>query len=231
MKILVAEDEPMLLKTIELKLKKEGYDVIATIDGREAISKIESEQPDLVISDIMMPYASGLELTAILKKREKQIPIIILSAMEQEKVVMEAFELGADDYVIKPVEPRVLLARVHALLRRGSPAQKTENQELSFGKLNLNNSAREAHFGGDMVELTSYEFDLLWMLAKHAGQTVKREAIHKKMIGREYDGLDRTVDVRVSHLRRKLNDNAETPFRIKTVWGKGYLFVADAWNN
>lgn len=118
MKILVAEDEPMLLKTIELKLKKEGYDVIATIDGREAISKIESEQPDLVISDIMMPYASGLELTAILKKREKQIPIIILSAMEQEKVVMEAFELGADDYITKPFSLNELSIRVKRLMTR-----------------------------------------------------------------------------------------------------------------
>ena len=118
MKILVAEDEPMLLKTIELKLKKEGYEVIATIDGREAISKIESERPDLVISDIMMPYASGLELTAILKKGEKQIPIIILSAMEQEKVVMEAFELGADDYITKPFSLNELSIRVKRLMTR-----------------------------------------------------------------------------------------------------------------
>ena len=118
MKILVAEDEPMLLKTIELKLKKEGYDVIATIDGREAISKIESEQPDLVISDIMMHYASGLELTAMLKKGEKQVPIIILSAMEQEKVVMEAFELGADDYITKPFSLNELSIRVKRLMTR-----------------------------------------------------------------------------------------------------------------
>ncbi len=118
MKILVAEDEPMLLKTIELKLKKEGYDVIATVDGREAISKIESEQPDLVISDIMMPYASGLELTAMLKKGDKQIPIIILSAMEQEKVVMEAFELGADDYITKPFSLNELSIRVKRLMTR-----------------------------------------------------------------------------------------------------------------
>lgn len=118
MKILVAEDEPMLLKTIELKLKKEGYDVIATVDGREAIAKIESEQPDLVISDIMMPYASGLELTAMLKKGDKQIPIIILSAMEQEKVVMEAFELGADDYITKPFSLNELSIRVKRLMTR-----------------------------------------------------------------------------------------------------------------
>ncbi|HCL04821.1 MAG TPA: response regulator [Chitinophagaceae bacterium] len=119
MKILVAEDEPMLLKTIELKLKKEGYEVITTHDGREAIAKIEEFAPDLVISDIMMPYASGLEITALLKQnREKQIPIIILSAMEQEKVVMEAFELGADDYITKPFSLNELSIRVKRLMAR-----------------------------------------------------------------------------------------------------------------
>lgn len=119
MRILVAEDEPMLLKTIELKLKKEGYEVITTQDGREAIAKIEEFTPDLVISDIMMPYASGLEITALLKKNsEKQIPIIILSAMEQEKVVMEAFELGADDYITKPFSLNELSIRVKRLMTR-----------------------------------------------------------------------------------------------------------------
>ena len=121
MKILVAEDEPMLLKTIELKLKKEGYEVITTHDGREAIAKIEEQSPDLVISDIMMPYASGLEITALLKqKMEKPIPIIILSAMEQEKVVMEAFELGADDYITKPFSLNELSIRVKRLMARSA---------------------------------------------------------------------------------------------------------------
>ena len=119
MKILVAEDEPMLLKTIELKLKKEGYEVITTQDGREAIARIEELNPDMVISDIMMPYASGLEITAMLKKKtDKQIPIIILSAMEQEKVVMEAFELGADDYITKPFSLNELSIRVKRLIAR-----------------------------------------------------------------------------------------------------------------
>ncbi len=118
-KILVAEDEPMLLKTIELKLKKDGYDVITTQDGREALAKIDELNPDLVISDIMMPYASGLEITALLKKKEgKPIPIIILSAMEQEKVVMEAFELGADDYITKPFSLNELSIRVKRLIAR-----------------------------------------------------------------------------------------------------------------
>ena len=117
MKILVAEDEPMLLKTIELKLKKEGYEVITTHDGREAVAKIEEMDPDMVITDIMMPYVSGLEIVALVRKRtDKKIPIIMLSAMEQEKVVMEAFELGADDYITKPFSLNELAMRVKRLM-------------------------------------------------------------------------------------------------------------------
>lgn len=119
MKILVAEDEPMLLKTIELKLKKEGYEVIITSDGREAVAKIEELNPDLVITDIMMPYVSGLEIVSIVRKKtDKRIPIIILSAMEQEKVVMEAFELGADDYITKPFSLNELAIRVKRLMNQ-----------------------------------------------------------------------------------------------------------------
>ena len=117
MKILVAEDEPMLLKTIELKLKKEGYEVITTSDGREAVAKIEESDPDMVITDIMMPYVSGLEIVAHIRKNDnKRIPIIMLSSMEQEKVVMEAFELGADDYITKPFSLNELVIRVKRLM-------------------------------------------------------------------------------------------------------------------
>jgi DNA-binding response OmpR family regulator len=121
MKILVAEDEPLLLKTIELKLKKEGYDVITATDGRAAIVTIQEHQPDLVITDIMMPYASGLEIISVIQKGSKKIPTIILSAMEQEQVVMEAFELGADDYITKPFSLNELAMRVKKLAIRMKP--------------------------------------------------------------------------------------------------------------
>src|ERR1700752_4018268 len=121
MKILVAEDEPMLLKTIELKLKKEGYEVIATADGREAMEQIEKCNPDMVITDIMMPYASGLEIINLVRQKiSRKIPIIMLSAMEQEKVVMEAFELGADDYITKPFSLNELAIRVKRLMSRAA---------------------------------------------------------------------------------------------------------------
>ena len=119
MKILVAEDEPMLLKTIELKLRKEGYEVIATSDGREAMERIEKDNPDMVITDIMMPYASGLEIVNLIRQKiARKIPIIMLSAMEQEKVVLEAFELGADDYITKPFSLNELVIRVKRLMSR-----------------------------------------------------------------------------------------------------------------
>lgn len=118
MKILVAEDEPLLLKTIELKLKKEGYEVITATDGRAAIGAIQEQKPDMVITDIMMPYASGLEIVSFLQKADKKIPTIILSAMEQEQVVMEAFELGADDYITKPFSLNEMVMRVKKLAIR-----------------------------------------------------------------------------------------------------------------
>lgn len=229
-KILLVEDDARLAALVQSFLQQQGFEVRLESRGDTVSAICLSWQPDLLMLDLMLPGMDGFTVCRTIRPWFTA-PILMLTAKQGDIDQVLGLELGADDYVIKPVEPRVLLARVHALLRRGSPAQKTENQELSFGLLTLNNSAREAHFAGQLVELTSYEFDLLWMLAKHAGQTVKREAIHKQIIGREYDGLDRTVDVRVSHLRRKLNDNAETPFRIKTVWGKGYLFVADAWNS
>jgi DNA-binding response OmpR family regulator len=119
MKVLVADDEPMLLKTIELKLKKEGYEVISTTDGREALARIADSSPELVITDIMMPYASGLEIVSFLRKQPgKKIPVIVLSAMEQEKVVMEAFDLGADDYITKPFSLNELLIRIKKLMNQ-----------------------------------------------------------------------------------------------------------------
>ncbi|WP_337841524.1 response regulator [Rheinheimera sp.] len=229
-KILLVEDDARLASLVQSFLQQQGFEVRLESRGDTVAAACQSFAPDLLILDLMLPGMDGFTVCRTIRAWF-QAPILMLTAKQSDIDQVLGLELGADDYVIKPVEPRVLLARVNALLRRTQAASKSDNQELQFGKLKLNNSAREAHYGAELVELTSYEFDLLWMLAKHAGQTVKREAIHKQIIGREYDGLDRTVDVRVSHLRRKLNDNADTPFRIKTVWGKGYLFVADAWND
>lgn len=228
-KILLVEDDERLASLVQTFLQQHGFEVRLVNNGLAVEATCRDFQPDLVVLDLMLPGLDGFAVCRAIRPWYKS-PILMLTAKQSDIDQVLGLELGADDYVIKPVEPRVLLARIHALLRRSQPASALDSTNLEFGKLQLSQAAREAYFDGALVELTSYEFDLLWMLAKHAGQTVRREAIHKQIIGREYDGLDRTVDVRVSHLRRKLGDNADTPFRIKTVWGKGYLFVADAWN-
>jgi len=228
-KILLVEDDQRLAGLVQSFLLQHGFEVRLETNGLAVEAACREFQPHLIVLDLMLPGMDGFAICRTIRPWYKN-PILMLTAKEGDIDQVLGLELGADDYVIKPVEPRVLLARIHALLRRSQPAVDQEKTELEFGQLKLSQSAREAYYAGQLVELTSYEFDLLWMLAKNAGQTVRREAIHKQIIGREYDGLDRTVDVRVSHLRRKLGDNADTPFRIKTVWGKGYLFVADAWN-
>lgn len=228
-KILLVEDDQRLAGLVQSFLQQHGFVVQVCDNGLQAEQHARDFAPELIVLDLMLPGLDGFAVCRALRAWFKQ-PILMLTAKQSDIDQVLGLELGADDYVIKPVEPRVLLARINALLRRTQNSMTADQQKLEFGRLKMNQSAREAYYDNQLVELTSYEFDLLWMLAKHAGQTVRREAIHKQIIGREYDGLDRTVDVRVSHLRRKLGDNAETPFRIKTVWGKGYLFVADAWN-
>ncbi|MBU1309530.1 winged helix-turn-helix domain-containing protein [Rheinheimera muenzenbergensis] len=227
-KILLVEDDTRLASLVQSFLTQHGFSVQLQTQGDAVAEHCRQFQPDLVVLDLMLPGLDGFGVCRQLRPWYKG-PILILTAKQSDIDQVLGLELGADDYVIKPVEPRVLVARINALLRRTQTPARAEQQELQFGALTLKQRAREAWYNQQRVELTSYEFDLLWMLARHAGQTVKREAIHQQIIGREYDGLDRTVDVRISHLRRKLGDNAETPFRIKTVWGKGYLFVADAW--
>jgi two-component system OmpR family response regulator/two-component system response regulator RstA len=138
-------------------------------------------------------------------------------------------ELGADDYVIKPVEPRVLLARINALLRRSRAQPRVGHTSLHFGQLLINTVARTVSLNSQPVALSSAEFDLLAYLAEHAGTIQSRAALFQHLYGREYDGADRMLDVRISHLRKKLGEDADRSERIKTVWGQGYLFVPDAW--
>lgn len=231
--LLLVEDDQRLASLVQDFLQQHHYEVICCHNGLEVDALCRQLQPALVVLDLMLPGQDGFAVCKQLRQWY-QAPILMLTARQGDIDQVLGLELGADDYVVKPLEPRVLLARIQALLRRGqtnaTSTVASNDDVLNFGQLSLRYSAREAYYQKQLVDLTSYEFDLLWMLAQHAGQAVRRETIHSQIIGREYDGLDRTVDVRVSHLRRKLGDNADTPFRIKTVWGKGYLFVADAWD-
>lgn len=227
-KILLVEDDLGLQQLTKDYLEHNGLEVAVLERGDEVFGYLENNHADLMILDVMLPGKDGFSVCR--QVRDKfSLPILMLTAKSEDFDQVLGLELGADDYVIKPAEPRVLLARVNALLRRGQTVTKT-SEELQFGDLIIDETSRIVQLSDKEIVLTSHEFELLWLLASNAGQVLSREHVHQHMIGRQYDGLDRTVDVRVSRIRKKLGDNSDKPFRIKTVWGQGYLFVSDAWD-
>lgn len=228
-KILLVEDDRQLSNLICDFLEAEGFHVKQEFRGDTVNKRIEVFTPDLIILDIMLPGKDGFAVCKEIRPTFNG-PILMLTAKGTDFDQVLGLEIGADDYVIKPVEPRVLLARVNALLRRGQlPNEGSEIAELNFGNLLVRRGSRQVILDDVNIELTSQEFDLLWLLASKAGEVQNRDYIYKAVVGREYDGMDRSVDVRISRLRKKLHDSTETPFRIKTIWGQGYLFVPDAW--
>jgi len=229
-KILLVEDDRQLSNLITEFLESEGMHVKQEFRGDTVAKRVETFTPDLIILDIMLPGKDGFAVCRDLRPTFSG-PILMLTAKGTDFDQVLGLEIGADDYVIKPVEPRVLLARVNALLRRGQlPQSNNEAADLTIGELFISRGSRQVTLSGENIELTSQEFDLLWLLASRAGEVQNRDYIYKAVVGREYDGMDRSVDVRVSRLRKKLHDSNETPFRIKTIWGQGYLFVPDAWS-
>ena len=229
-KILLVEDDRQLSDLVTDFLTSEGYHVKQEFRGDNVAKRVQSFIPDLIILDIMLPGKDGFAVCRDIRSSFFG-PILMLTAKGTDFDQVLGLEIGADDYVIKPVEPRVLLARITALLRRGElPNQSQELGEVLCGQLQINRASRKVTLQNENVDLTSQEFDLLWLLASKAGEVQNRDYIYKAIVGREYDGLDRSIDVRISRLRKKLFDSTETPFRIKTIWGQGYLFVPDAWN-
>ena len=227
--IAIVEDDASIAEMLSFHMTSQGYQITHFADGEEARQNLMQTDYDLVLLDIMLPNCNGLDICKELRQRSPTVPILMLTSLDGEADRVIGLELGADDYVIKPAEPRVLLARINALLRRGQATNKAP-EELSFGDLTIDKTSRIVTLKGSEITLTSHEFELLWLLASNAGEVLSREHVHQHMIGRQYDGLDRTVDVRVSRIRKKLGDNSDKPYRIKTVWGQGYLFVSDAWD-
>ena len=234
--ILIVEDDERLALLTKEYLQKNGYLVEIESDGRRAISRIIETQPSLVILDLMLPGADGFTVCRNVRESYKE-PILMLTARSDDVDQILGLEIGADDYVAKPVKPRVLLARVQSLLRRSTqdvvvnntskPGTNKIEQALTFGPLLVDNSRREAWVDKEEVELTSAEFDLLWLLASNAGRILSREEIFGELRGIEYDGQDRSVDVRISRIRSKIGDDPIHPRRIKTIRSKGYLFVKE----
>ena len=225
--ILVVEDDPSLAEWVADYLLMHNFNVSVANRGDTAVELILTDQPDLVVLDIMLPGMSGLEVCKKVRK-EFQSPILMLTACVEENDEILGFENGADDYLAKPVRPRVLLARIDALLRRNTP-QSELDRSINIGALRVDPDSRSVRLDGQKVELSANEFDLLWVLAESAGQILPRTDLLEKLCGYEYDGFNRAIDVRISRLRKKLNDNVGVPYRIKTVRGKGYLLAQDAW--
>lgn len=224
--ILIVEDDERLASLTAEYLDSNGMQVTVVDNGEEAISRINNDSPDLVVLDLMLPGVDGLSVCREVKPAFKN-PILMLTARSDDMDEILGLEMGADDYVAKPVQPRVLLARIRALLRRNvAPAPNSENF-LTFDNLTIDRAAREVRLADEPVDLTSAEFDLLWLLASHAGTILSRENIFETLRGIAYDGQDRSIDVRISRVRAKIGDDSETPQRIKTVRSKGYLFVKD----
>jgi len=221
--ILVVEDEPTLVATLRYTLEREGYDVFSAEDGEQGVRVAREEQPDLILLDLMLPGLGGLDVCRILR-REMQVPILILTAKDEEVDKVVGLELGADDYVTKPFGMRELLARVRALLRRVETAGTKEPKTLSTGDLQIDLDGRKALREGEELPLKPREYDLLTFLVRNKGQAFTRAQILNQVWGYDYAGDTRTVDVHVRWLREKIEQQPSKPTRLITVRGTGYRF-------
>ncbi|HEY3247460.1 MAG TPA: response regulator transcription factor [bacterium] len=224
-KILVVDDEPHIVELVRYNLLQEGFEVITAHDGGEALTRTRSDHPDLIVLDIMLPYVDGLEVCRQVR-RESGVPIIMLTAKDGELERVVGLELGADDYVTKPFSPRELVARVRAILRRTAPAADGTAGPLASGGLALDPTTHEASLNGRQVDLTAKEFDLLRLLMSHPNRVFTRDFLLEHIWGYDYYGSTRTVDMHISRLREKIEDDPVAPTYIITVRGVGYKFKA-----
>lgn len=229
--ILLVEDDVSLATWIADYLTSQGYDVSRADNGPDALQLIKEDDPDLVLLDINLPGKDGFDVC-----REARLfyqhPILMMTARLDETDEVLGLELGATDYITKPVRPRALLARIKGLLKRDQPDSGQDEksvQRITLGALVIDSASRSTWLHNEAISISSNEFDVLWYLANRAGTIVSREQLLKDVRGIDYDGFDRSMDVLVSRIRKKLG-SARHPDRIKTVWGKGYLFVTDAWD-
>lgn len=226
MNILLVEDNKKLAHYITAYLQGLGYQVAHELRGDRAVHRILSEQPDLVILDIMLPGFDGMQVCQSVRVDYRGM-ILMLTALGSDEDQVAGLSYGADDYVVKPIEPKVLAARIEALQRRNRPLPP--KLLLQFGELAIDLAARVVTLGGETIPLKPLEFELLAFLAKNADRPVNRENIMQALRGISFDGVDRSIDLRISYLRNKLRDNATEPYRIKTVRSKGYVLVSNAW--
>jgi DNA-binding response OmpR family regulator len=219
-RILVADDDPKQAQLIRLYLEREGHQVVTVGDGRAALDVARARKPDLVVLDVMMPLVDGLDVCRILRA-ESDIAILLVTARSSENDMLLGLDIGADDYMTKPVSPRELMARVRALLRR-SGAADGPSSILRVGDLEVDAGRFEVRVRGEAVTLTAKEFGILELLAREPGRVFTRGQIIDKTFGFEHDVSERTVDAHVVNLRRKIEENPAEPRYVQTVYGRGY---------
>lgn len=222
-KILLVDDEKTLVKTLTYNLEKDGYQVISAYDGEEALNKVESDNPDLIILDLMLPGVDGFEVCRRVRKN-MDLPIIMLTAKGDDIDKILGLELGADDYLTKPFNPRELLARVKAILRRSESQGSSLKNILKIQDLQVDLYQHKVRVKGEEIDLTSKEFALLNLMASNPGRVYSREQLLEQIWGYNYYGDARTVDVHIRHLREKIESDPSNPRYVITVWGTGYKF-------
>ncbi|MBX8596581.1 response regulator [Pseudomonas cichorii] len=230
-RIMLVEDDIALAELIASYLQRFEYDVTVVNRGDRALEGMHRLRPDLVILDLMLPGLDGLHVCRQLRDESPALPVIMLTARDKNDDQILGLETGADDYVAKPCDPRVLLARIRTLLRRSLSAEtRHDAQQIVLGRLLIDLAERQVKWRDQDVELSSGEYNLLLVLANHAGEVLSRDQLIQQLRGIEFNGIDRSVDVAISKLRRKFEDNPAEPRRIKTVWGKGYLLSRSEWD-
>ena len=225
-KILLVEDDITLANWVSEYLTQQNFIVEHVERGDLVMSAIAKSNPDLILLDVMLPGLNGVEVCRLVRQ-QSAVPIIMLTARADEFDEIIGLEAGANDYVIKPVRPRILLARIQSALRNKISAPL--NQYLEFGLLSMDQNSKRVIYQNKEIDLSTNLYAFLWYLASHAGEVVDRDSVFKALKSREYDGIDRRFDVMLSTLRKLFNYDPQSPKKFKTIWGKGYLFVADAW--
>jgi len=224
-RILIVDDEEMIVRTVKAYLDREGFKTYTAADGEEALRAFADKGPDLIVLDLMLPKVSGIEVTRTIRAKSS-VPIIMLTAKAAEADRVVGLELGADDYVVKPFSPRELVARIRAVLRRFE-GEGAEAERIVVGALEIDLKTRELKVEGVEIELTPTEFDMLAYLSRHPGQVFTRLQLLREVQGYTYDSFARTIDTHVKNLRRKIEQDPKSPKYILTVHGVGYRFARE----
>lgn len=233
-KLLLIEDDPRLSPLITEFLGEYEFTVASVNSGDKALETFRAYDPDIVVLDLMLPGMDGVEVCRRIRQISRK-PILMLTARTDIFDQIAGLEIGADDYVLKPVVPRLLLARLRAILRRGAnqgpPGDGQDSARIVFGQLRIDGRAREVQWKGKVVDLKTVEYNLLQAFARLPGKVLSRDELMLELRGIEFDGLDRTIDAGVSRLRKRFDDLSNEPQKIKTIWGRGYLFNPYAWED